>query len=136
MKEITILLVENNENDVFLTRRALSKLNIPYELVMAYDGVEALNYIFPENHNVDGNFPDLILLDLKLPKVDGLQILREIRANDKTRLLPVLIVTSSSEETDIAAANHFGADSYSVKPTLAREYSDLIQMLITNYVGK
>jgi len=89
----------------------------------AANGEEAL-------HLVDEQAPDIVLLDLKLPRIDGLQVLREIRANAKTSHLPVMVVTSSSEDNDLAAAEQLGATSYSVKPTHAREYADLIQALV------
>jgi two-component system, response regulator len=136
MKEKTILLVEDNENDVFLTKRALTKLTIPHKLVVASDGVEALNYLYNKENNIENDIPACVLLDLKLPRVDGLKVLKEIRSKDRTRMLPVLIVTSSSEESDVATANELGATSYSVKPTHALEYSDLIQMIITKCLGK
>jgi two-component system, response regulator len=137
MIEKTVLLVEDNDNDVFLTRRALNKLNIPYKLEVAQDGVEALARLFPETAQVQNAniiLPDLLLLDLKLPRVDGLQVLRKIRSNDLTRHLEVIIWTSSSEETDIAAAHQLGVTSYNVKPTNAKEFSDLIQTLVKGYL--
>jgi two-component system, response regulator len=130
MKEKIILLVEDNEDDIFLTRRALVKSDIPHRLVVARDGVEALDYLFTNNNNGKTNLPDMVLLDLKLPRVDGLQVLKEIRSNEKTRNLPVKVLTSSSQEEDITMANQLGATSYSVKPTNAREYYDLIMMLL------
>jgi two-component system, response regulator len=130
MKEKIILLVEDNENDIFLTQRALVKSDIPHRLIVVRDGVEALNYLFTERDNGESLLPDVVVLDLKLPLVDGLQVLREIRSREKTCHLEVKILTSSSQEEDIAMANQLGATSYSVKPTNAREYYDLIRILL------
>jgi two-component system, response regulator len=130
MNEKIVLLVEDNENDIFLTQRALVKSELPHRLVVVRDGVEALDYLFSHKNHGGNILPDVVLLDLKLPRVDGLQVLREIRSNEKTRNLPVKILTSSSLEEDIATANQLGATSYSVKPTNAREYYDLIKMLL------
>jgi len=130
MKEKIILLVEDNENDIFLTQRALVKSDVPHRLVVVRDGVEALDYLFANKGNGDDNLPDVVFLDLKLPRVDGFQVLKEIRSREKTCHLPVKILTSSSLEEDITLANHLGATSYSVKPTNAREYYDLVKMLL------
>jgi two-component system, response regulator len=136
MNEKTILLVEDNENDVFLTRRALNKMNMRHKLVIAQDGVEALEYLFGSDCNAEHGLPDIVLLDLKLPRIDGLQVLREIRSNNDTRYLPVMVVTSSSEGNDLVAADQLGATSYSVKPTHAREYADLIQALVNQCLNQ
>jgi two-component system, response regulator len=135
MKEKTILLVEDNENDEFLTRRALTKLNFPYKLVVARDGVEALDYLYRQNAADLSTLPACVLLDLKLPRIDGLQVLKEIRSSAKTRVLPVMIVTSSSEETDIKSATQLEATSYTVKPSNSREYTETIQKLVTSCLG-
>ena len=131
MKEKIILLVEDNEDDIFLTQRALDKTVVPHRLVVVRDGVEALDYLFAEGCiNGEDNLPDVVFLDLKLPRVDGFQVLKEIRSHEKTSHLPVKIFTSSSQDEDIAMANQLGATSYSVKPTNAREYYDLIEKLL------
>ncbi len=96
-----ILLIEDNEQDELLTLRALKKNNIANPVVVARDGEEALNYLFAPDLSVDA-LPQVVLLDLKLPKIDGLEILRRIRAEEKTRRLPVVILTTSKEELDIA----------------------------------
>lgn len=134
MSEKTILLVEDNDNHVFLTRRALAKLNIPCSLLVAQDGVEALDCLFGNNGHAQNKLPDLVLLDLKLPRVDGLQVLKQLRSTDKTRSLPVMVVTSSSEEKDIAATNQLGVTSYTVKSSNSREYSEVIQKLVLPYL--
>jgi two-component system, response regulator len=137
MTEKTILLVEDNECDVFLTRRALAKLNIPHQLIVAKDGVEAHDYLFGNqsaSQKDKPEVPDLVLLDLKLPRIDGLQILKQIRSDGTRQLLPVAIVTSSSEPEDIDATNQLGATAYCVKPVNANEYIEMINKLITNYL--
>ena len=119
METKLILLVEDNPKDEILTLRALQKSKIANDVVVARDGVEALDYLFgrgaysdPASHVM----PQLILLDLKLPKVDGLQVLREVRANERTRRLPIVVFTSSSEEEDLLSSYNLGANSYIRKP--------------------
>jgi two-component system, response regulator len=114
-----ILLVEDNPRDEALTLRALKKSNICNDVVVARDGVEALEYLFgageyagPETHGM----PQLILLDLKLPKADGLRVLQKIRATERTKRLPVVVFTSSSEEEDLINSYNLGANSYVRKP--------------------
>ena len=119
MHKRTILLVEDNANDEFLTLRALKKHNIANDVVVARDGVEALDYIFGtgtyDGRNV-ADVPVVILLDLKLPKVDGLEVLRRVRADDRTKLIPVVILTSSNEERDVLQGYKLGTNSYVQKP--------------------
>ncbi len=139
IKQKTILLVEDNEYDRFLTKRALAKVGLADRLVTAKDGAEALNYLFDHgtNNGADSpGLPDVVLLDLKLPRVDGLEVLKEIRANEKTRLLPVLIVTSSDEKADITKASQLGATSYNIKPIDAAKYAEMVQKLVTKYLGQ
>ena len=115
----TILLVEDNPDDVLLTRRALKKNNICNEVVVAQDGAEALDYLFGmgsyEGRNLDA-MPQVILLDLDLPKIDGLEVLRRIRSDERTRLLPTVILTSSEEQEDLVEGYGLGANSYVSKP--------------------
>ncbi len=114
-----ILLVEDNPSDIGLTQRAFEKSRIANELVIAEDGQEALEFLFdvdPFTNQPLNELPALILLDLKLPKVDGLQVLRQIRASARTSRLPVVILTTSSEEEDIARSYDLGANSYIRKP--------------------
>jgi two-component system, response regulator len=134
MKENIVLLVEDSESDVFITKRALDMLVFPYKLVIAENGVEALNFLFGSKNDNERPLPDFVLLDIKLPMVDGLQVLQKIRSDERTRNLPVYIVTSSSEESDITTAKQFGANSYSIKPTHARDYYDLIHTLVGHFV--
>lgn len=117
--EVEILLVEDNPNDVELTLRALKKHNITNKSHVVKDGAEALEYIFATgayrsrdiNHN-----PKVILLDLKLPKVDGIEVLRQIKSDERTKMIPVVVLTSSKEERDLVESYKLGANSYITKP--------------------
>lgn len=114
-----ILLVEDNPRDEALTLRALKKSNVCNDVVVAHDGVEALDYLFGTGvcaGRETREMPQLILLDLKLPKVDGLQVLEKIRATERTRRLPVVVFTSSGEEEDLISSYNLGANSYIRKP--------------------
>ncbi len=113
MKDKVILLVEDNPDDEALTKRALTANNIRNEVVVAHDGAEALEYLFASDRR---DLPTVILLDLKLPKIDGLEVLRRIRADERTKLLPVVILTSSREEQDVVSGYSLGANSYVRKP--------------------
>lgn len=118
-KNRPILLVEDNPDDEALTLRAFGKNRITNPVVVARDGVEALDYLLggkPMPHCEDGALPAVILLDLKLPRIDGLEVLRRIRADDRTRLLPVVILTTSKEQQDIFEGYSLGANSYIRKP--------------------
>jgi two-component system, response regulator len=128
----TILLVEDNADDEMLTVRAFDKGRIKNPIVIVRDGAEALEYIFCTGRYKDRNFADLpqiILLDLKLPKVNGHEVLRQIRADERTRLLPVIILTSSKEEKDLLDGYKNGANSYIVKPVDSVQFSNCIQQL-------
>jgi two-component system, response regulator len=119
MKEKFILVVEDNPDDEALTVRALKKSNIVNEVVVARDGVEALDYLFGEGAYAGRDMtemPQVILLDLKLPRLDGLGVLRRLRADDRTKFLPVVILTSSNEEQDRITGYGLGANSYVRKP--------------------
>ena len=114
-----ILLVEDNPDDEALTLRAIKKRSIANDVVVVRDGVEALAYLFAEGAYAGrdaGSDPAVVLLDLKLPKVDGLEVLKRLRQHARTRLLPVVILTSSAEEQDIVNSYSFGANSYIRKP--------------------
>jgi CheY-like chemotaxis protein len=132
MEHKMILLVEDNPDDEALTIRALKKNNIRNELVVVRDGVEALDYLFCRGNFAERNphdRPQVILLDLKLPKVDGLEVLRQIRSNDATRLLPVVILTSSREEQDMIRGYSLGANSYVRKPVDFTEFAEAVREL-------
>lgn len=114
-----ILLVEDNPDDEALTLRAFSKNRIANQVIVARDGVEALDYLFGTGNHAERDLnvmPAVVLLDLKLPRIDGLEVLRRIRANDRTRLLPVVVLTTSKEQQDIYEAYSLGANSYIRKP--------------------
>ncbi len=119
MGQRVILLVEDNPDDEALTLRALKKNNITNEIVVARDGVEALDYLFgtgPHAGRETSVLPEVVLLDLKLPKVDGFEVLRKLRADERTKLLPVVILTSSKEQLDVMNGYGLGANSYVRKP--------------------
>ncbi len=127
-----ILLVEDNPDDEALTLRALKKNNIRNEVVVARDGVEALDFLFATGAYADRDIrimPQVILLDLKLPRVDGLEVLRRLRADDRTKCLPVVILTSSSEEVDIIKSYHLGANSYVRKPVDFEQFMEAVRHL-------
>ena len=132
MKIKTILLVEDNPSDIDLTKRALANANIANKVVVAEDGQEALDYLFGTGHYAGRDAAPLlalVLLDLKLPKVDGLDVLRRIRADERTKRLPVVILTSSQEEQDIAAGYDLGANSYIRKPVDFLKFAEAIKTL-------
>lgn len=118
-KEIEILLVEDSINDAELTIRALKKNNLANNLIHVKDGAEALDFIFGKGEYISRNLehkPNLILLDLKLPKVDGLEVLRKIKSDPRAKLIPVVMLTSSKEQRDIIESYNLGVNSYIVKP--------------------
>jgi len=132
MKPKTILLVEDNPSDVGLTRRALEKSHIANELVVAEDGQEALDYLFGAGAYAGrdtSEMPAVVLMDLKLPKVDGLEALRRIRAHDLTKRLPVVILTSSREDQDVAMSYDLGANSYIRKPVDFQQFAEAVRTL-------
>jgi two-component system response regulator len=132
VKSTTIMLVEDNPNDEELTLRALKKNNIKNEIVVCRDGVEALDYLFGTGSYAGRDLtvmPGVILLDLKLPKVDGIEVLRQLRANERTRLLPVVILTSSSEDQDRIKTYDLGANSYVSKPVNFTEFIEAVRQL-------
>ena len=117
--EVEILLVEDNINDAELAIRALKKNNIANNLIHLTDGAEALEFLFGTGKYAGRNIqkkPKVILLDLKMPKVDGIEVLKQIKANDQTKIIPVVVITSSKENPDVEQAYLLGANSYLVKP--------------------
>jgi len=127
-----ILLIEDNQTDIGLTRRALVKSGIGDNLVVKEDGQDALDFLFNKGISAGGLeniLPDLILLDLKMPKVSGLEVLRRIREDRRTRRIPVVVLTSSIEEKDVAAAYDLGANSYLRKPVDFKQFAEAIHSI-------
>jgi two-component system response regulator len=127
-----ILLVEDNPDDEALTLRAFRKNNITNEIVVARDGVEAIDYLFSTGIHADrpaDAVPQVILLDLKLPRMDGLEVLRRIRADERTKLLPVVVLTSSKEEQDLVESYRIGCNSYVRKPVNFDEFMEAARQL-------
>jgi two-component system response regulator len=132
MNKKPILLVEDNPDDVKLTMRALKKNNILNEIVVAQDGVEALDYLFGTGKfdGRDTNIkPQVVLLDLKMPKMDGIEVLRRIRADERTQPLPVVVLTTSSEDRDKIESYKLGANSYVRKPVDFSQFAEAVQQL-------
>jgi two-component system, response regulator len=132
MQNRSILLVEDNPDDEALTLRAFKKNNILNEVVVARDGVEALDYLFgtgPHTGRDLSQMPAVVLLDLKLPRIDGLQVLERLRADRRTKPLPVVILTSSKEEIDLVRGYALGASSYIRKPVHFTEFVEAIRNL-------
>ena len=132
MFDKTILLVEDNADDEALTIRALKKNNVTNDLVVARDGVEALDYLFGTGAHAGRDIsvlPGLVLLDLKLPKLDGLEVLRRLRADERTRRLPVVVLTSSKEEPDLVKSYNLGANSYIRKPVDFNQFTEAVRQL-------
>jgi two-component system response regulator len=127
-----ILLVEDNPDDVALTERALKKARIANKLVIARDGPEALDFLFGTGAHAERDTsitPEVVLLDLKLPKLDGLEVLRRLRADQRTKLLPVVILTSSKEDRDLTRSYELGANSYIRKPVDFKQFVKAVQDL-------
>jgi len=132
MEDKIILLVEDNPDDIALTLRALRKSHILNQVVIAHDGVEALDYLFGTGSFAGRDMnvmPEVILLDLKLPRVDGLEVLKRLRANERTRLLPVVILTSSNEESDILHSYDLRANSFIRKPVDFARFTEAVRQL-------
>jgi two-component system, response regulator len=132
MKSKVILLVEDNPDDVQLTLRALRKSNIMNEVVVAQDGVEALEYLFGTGRFAGrdvSDHPQLVLLDLKMPRLDGLEVLHRMRADERTRLQPVVVLTTSNEDRDRVESYKFGANSYIRKPVDFNQFAGAVQQL-------
>ncbi len=132
MKSKIILLVEDNPDDVQLTLRALKKSNILNEVVVAQDGVEALEYLFGTGKYQGRDpkiLPQVILLDLKMPRMDGLEVLQRLRQDERTRLQPVVVLTTSSEDRDRVESYKLGANSYIRKPVDFGQFSEAVRQL-------
>lgn len=129
---IEILLVEDNPNDLELTLHALKRHNLANKIQIARDGEEALDFLFCRGPHADRSFgepPRVVLLDLKLPKVDGLQVLREVKADARTRPIPVVVMTSSKEQRDMVEGYQLGVNSYIQKPINFSDFQDIIRQL-------
>jgi two-component system, response regulator len=138
MSNGVILLVEDNPDDELLALRALRKNNVMNEVVVARNGVEALDYLFasgPHAGRDTSTMPRLILLDLKLPKVDGLEVLKRLRSDERTRLLPVVILTSSKEREDMVEGYGLGANSYVRKPVNFEQFVKAVEQLKLYWLG-
>ena len=127
--KIDIILVEDNPDDADLTMRALRKNNLTNSLIHLQDGEEALDYIFCKgaySGRSPGDIPKLILLDLKMPKVDGVEVLRQLKSDDRTKVIPVVLLTSSNEDRDIVECYRLGVNSYIVKPV---EFASFVKVV-------
>ncbi len=132
MEKKTILLVEDNPDDVELTLRALQQYHIKNQIMVVRDGAEALDYLFATGAYADRDtsaMPTVVILDLKLPKVNGLEVLQRMRADERTKLVPVVILTSSKEERDMVNGYKFGANSYVRKPVDFTQFVEAAQQL-------
>ncbi|MCI0623408.1 MAG: response regulator [Acidobacteria bacterium] len=132
MQDRIILLVEDNPDDEALTLRALIQNKITNDVIVARDGAEALDYVFGTGPYAGRDLsimPQVVLLDLKLPKVDGLEVLRQLRTDNRTRLLPVVILTSSNEEKDLLNGYSLGANSYVRKPVVFAQFAEAVRQL-------
>lgn len=125
-RQIEILLIEDNVDDAELTIRALKKRNLANRLLHISDGEEALNYLFDTNTNT---YPKIILLDLKMPKVDGIQILKRVKGDEKRKIIPVVMLTSSKEERDIVETYNLGVNAYIVKPVQFDKFIEAVDQL-------
>lgn len=137
MSPKTLLLVEDNPDDEVLVMRAMRKSNVPANIIVAHDGVEALEVLGVDPPTSDGSMPlpTVVFLDLKMPRMGGLEVLRRLRNNERTRLLPVVVFTSSNEEGDIAESYRLGAASYLRKPVDYAELNTAVATAMTYWMG-
>jgi two-component system response regulator len=130
--QVEILLVEDNPNDLQLAMHALERNNLANHIQVARDGAEALDFLFcrgPFADRLNDPAPKVVLLDLKLPLVDGLEVLRQIKANQRTRTIPVVVLTSSNEERDMVESYHFGVNSYITKPVDFGQFTESVRQI-------
>jgi len=130
--EIEILLVEDNPDDLDMTLRALRKVNLANRIHIARDGVEAMDFIFAEGPHVGRkveNGPKVMLLDLKLPKIDGMEVLKRVKGDPRTKMIPVVVLTSSREQKDVIESYHLGVNSYIVKPVNFERFAAAVSEL-------
>jgi len=130
--EAEVLLVEDNMQDAELTIRALKKINLANKLHHVKDGAEALDFLFAKGAYADRNMatsPKVVLLDIKMPRMDGIEVLRQIKANEKTKMIPVVIMTSSREEQDVLKSYKLGVNSYVVKPVDFHDFANAVSEL-------
>lgn len=133
----TILLVEDNPDDIELTKRAFEKQDAANKLVVAENGIEALDYLFatgPYSGRDNSIMPSLILLDLKLPQMDGFEVLRRVRADERTKLIPVVVLTSSDQDIDLIESYNLGCNSYLRKPTSFAKFIEDLRTLVSYWL--
>ena len=126
------MLIEDNPDDIELTKRAFKKNNLSIQIIISQDGAEALDYLFGRGAHSERDtsiLPSMVLLDLKLPKVNGMEVLKELRSNELTRLLPVIILSSSREKSDVTKCYRLGANSYIRKPVDFSEFNEAVKQL-------
>ncbi len=129
-KDVRILLVEDNPDDVELTLKAFEKQNLVNDIIVARDGEEALDILFQrDKESAEQRNIDLVLLDLKLPKVDGLEVLKQVKENPKTKVIPVIVLTSSKEENDMSKSYRLGVNSYIRKPVNFEKFTEVVMQL-------
>lgn len=137
MSNKTLLLVEDNPSDEKLTRRAFGKSGVSFDFVVTRDGAEALDYLFRTGRYAEGSseIPDVMLLDLKLPRIDGFEVLRRVRTNERTQLMPVVILTASREEQDVRRSYELGANAYLRKPVDFLEFAETAKVIGSFWLG-
>lgn len=138
MSNKTLLLIEDNPSDEKLTRRAFAKSGLGFDIAVVRDGAEALEYLFGTARYLElagGPVPDLVLLDLKLPRVDGFEVLRRVRREERTRLMPVVILTASREDQDVRQSYELGANAYVRKPVDFLEFAEAARVIGSFWLG-
>ena len=133
--EKVILLVEDNPDEEMLTLRAMQRYKGNASVAVARDGVEALEYLFAADGQVEARMPRFVILDLNLPRVDGFDVIARLRADPRTLPLPVVVFSSSSERQDVRRCNHLGANSYVVKPVAAEQYREAVSRMVQYWLN-